>query len=119
MDRFTQRSQRALELSLESAARMGHNYIGTEHILLGLLREEEGAAAKALKKYGVTVEKILDNIAATIGIGEPCRVDPSDMTPRVKRILENSYYEASNMGASYVGTEHILCALLKEQGWTI
>lgn len=116
MDRFTQRSQRALELSLESAARMGHNYIGTEHILLGLLREEEGAAAKALKKYGVTVEKILDNIAATIGIGEPCRVDPSDMTPRVKRILENSYYEASNMGASYVGTEHILCALLKEQG---
>ena len=116
MDRFTQRSQRALELSLESAARMGHNYIGTEHLLLGLLREEGGIAAKALSENGVTVEKILDNIAATVGIGEPVRVSSADMTPRVKRILENSYYEASNSGSGYVGTEHILGALLKEQG---
>ncbi len=116
MDRFTQRSQRALELSLESAARMGHNYIGTEHILLGLLREEGGVASKLLLAKGVTVEKVLDFIAARIGMGEPCNVTPADMTPRVKKVLENSYYEAANMGASYVGTEHILSALLKEQG---
>ena len=116
MDRFTQRSQRALELSLESAARMGHNYIGTEHILLGLLREEGGVASKVLAAKGVTVEKVLDFIAARIGIGEPCRVSPEDMTPRVKKVLENSYYEAANTGSNYVGTEHILAALLKEQG---
>ncbi len=116
MDRFTQRSQRALELSLESAARLGHNYIGTEHLLLGLLREEEGVASKALAQRGVTIQKVLDYIAAHIGLGEPCQTLATDMTPRVKRVLENSGYEAANSGSGYIGTEHILAALLKEQG---
>ncbi len=109
MDRFTRRSQRALSLSMESAGQMGHNYIGTEHLLLGLIREE-GSAAEILKNKGVTLQGVLDHIAATIGIGAPCSLSPADMTPRVKRVLQN----ALTLQNGYIGTEHILFALLQE-----
>lgn len=113
-DKFTERAGRALNLALESARELGHGYIGSEHILLGLLREEEGIAAKALNNKGITVQKVVGVIMEIIGSGAPSSVTPSDMTPRTKKILELSFFEARNLGHNYVGTEHILLAILKE-----
>lgn len=113
-DKFTERAGRALNLALESARELGHGYIGSEHILLGLLREEVGIAAKALQKKGVTLQKVVSSIMEIIGSGVPSIVTPQDMTPRSKKILEISFFEARNLGHNYVGTEHILLAILKE-----
>ena len=115
-DRFTQRAGKALNLALQSAAELGHSYIGTEHLLLGLLRAQDGVAAQVLRGKDITVEKAVRVVADNIGVGSPSAVTPQDMTPRVKKILETSYYEARNLQNNYVGTEHILLALLREQG---
>ncbi len=113
-NRFTERAQTALNLAEEGAMDLGHNYIGTEHILLGLTQEGEGVAARALSEVGVTPEKIIDKISAFVGVGEPTDIPPEGMTPRTKRILELSYNEAARLGHSYIGTEHILTAILRE-----
>ncbi len=113
-NRFTERAQTALNLAEEGAMDLGHNYIGTEHILLGLTQEGEGVASRALSEVGVTAEKIIEKISAFVGTGEPTDIPPEGMTPRTKRILELSYNEAAQFGHSYIGTEHILIALLRE-----
>ena len=96
-DRFTQRAGKALNLALQSAAELGHSYIGTEHLLLGLLRAQDGVAAQVLRGKDITVEKAVRAVADNIGVGSPSAVTPQDMTPRVKKILETSYYEARNL----------------------
>ncbi|NLL70396.1 MAG: ATP-dependent Clp protease ATP-binding subunit [Epulopiscium sp.] len=114
MGRFTQRAQQAIALSQQAAAELGHGYVGTEHLLLGLLREGQGVAARALQNQGVTEEKILGKLQQIIGGGNGQYVEPQDFTPRSKRVIEMSFQQAMQLGTNYIGTEHILLALLRE-----
>ncbi|CAG7656800.1 ATP-dependent protease ATP-binding subunit ClpC [Paenibacillus allorhizosphaerae] len=111
--RFTERAQKVLSLAQEEAVRLGHNNIGTEHILLGLIREGEGIAAKALIALGLGLEKIQDEVESLIGRGQE---QPSNIayTPRAKKVIELSMDEARKLGHTYVGTEHILLGLIRE-----
>ncbi|MBU5438683.1 ATP-dependent Clp protease ATP-binding subunit [Tissierella sp. MSJ-40] len=111
--RFTERAQKAILLAQEEAKRLKHNYVGTEHLLLGLLAEGEGAAAIALKELGVNIENARLQVTKAIGQGE-YEADILGFTPRTKRIFELSFLEARNLGHNYVGTEHILLGLLAE-----
>ncbi|MCI8331850.1 MAG: ATP-dependent Clp protease ATP-binding subunit [Clostridiales bacterium] len=113
-NRFTELAQKALNGAMTAAGELGHNYIGSEHILLGLLAEEEGMAAKVLSDHGVTFDKVRDIVINIAGHGSPVSIRPTDMTPRTKKIIEASSYEALRSGQSYIGTEHILLALLAE-----
>lgn len=113
-DRFTEKAAEALNLAMKSAGDMGHNYIGSEHILLGLLKEGSGVAAKVLEKAGVGADQIETIIEQLVGRGEPFEVSAQDLTPRGKRVIELAYLEARNMGHNYVGTEHLLMGLLRE-----
>jgi ATP-dependent Clp protease ATP-binding subunit ClpC len=111
--RFTERAQKVLALAQEEAVRLGHNNIGTEHILLGLIREGEGIAAKALIALGLGLEKIQDEVESLIGRGQE---QPTNIayTPRAKKVIELSMDEARKLGHTYVGTEHILLGLIRE-----
>lgn len=111
--RFTERAQKVLALAQEEAIRLGHNNIGTEHILLGLIKEGEGIAAKALISLGLGLEKIQDEVESLIGRGQE---QPSNIayTPRAKKVIELSMDEARKLGHTYVGTEHILLGLIRE-----
>ena len=111
--RFTERAQKVLALSQEEAIRLGHNNIGTEHILLGLIREGEGIAAKALKSLGLKSEKIQEEVEAMIGVGSK-KTQQIHYTPRAKKVIELSMDEARKLGHTYVGTEHILLGLIRE-----
>ncbi|MGE9212343.1 MULTISPECIES: ATP-dependent Clp protease ATP-binding subunit [Exiguobacterium] len=111
--RFTERAQRVLALAQEEAVRLGHHNIGTEHILLGLVREGEGIAAKALFALGLTSEKIQQEVEALIGRGSE-NGSTIHYTPRAKKVIELSMDEARKLGHSYVGTEHILLGVIRE-----
>ncbi len=111
--RFTERAQKVLALSQEEAVRLGHNNIGTEHILLGLVSEGEGIAAKALQAIGLGVDKIRDEVESLIGKGSEVS-QTIHYTPRAKKVIELSMDEARKLGHSYVGTEHILLGLIRE-----
>ncbi|GGE56751.1 negative regulator of genetic competence ClpC/MecB [Pullulanibacillus camelliae] len=111
--RFTERAQKVLALAQEEAMRLGHNNVGTEHILLGLVREGEGIAAKALKALNLNPEKIQKEVESLIGKGSDTQ-QPPHYTPRAKRVIELSMDEARKIGHSYVGTEHILLGLIRE-----
>ena len=113
-NRFTERAQQALTKAQEAAGSFGHSYIGSEHLLLGLLREGGGPAAKALTACGVTEDALVEQIEQLSGCGTPDAAAPQGMTPRTKRIIELSIQSAAQMGASYVGTEHLLLGLLRE-----
>ncbi|MBM7684282.1 ATP-dependent Clp protease ATP-binding subunit [Defluviitalea raffinosedens] len=114
MGKFTKRAQEALQSSQQAAAELGHGYVGTEHLLLGLIRGGDSVAARALKNQGVTEGEIIDKLRAIIGTGEAMISEPQDFTPRAKRVIENSLREALKMGTGYIGTEHLLLALLRE-----
>jgi len=111
--RFTERAQRVITLSQQIAQQLGHSYVGTEHLLLGLVREEEGIAAKALKNLGVEVEDIQQIIVQSIGVGNK-PVELLGYTPRTKKVFELSVAEARNLNHNYVGTEHLLLGLISE-----
>ncbi|RSK25519.1 ATP-dependent Clp protease ATP-binding subunit [Bacillus sp. HMF5848] len=111
--RFTERAQKVLALAQEEAVRLGHNNIGTEHILLGLTREGEGIAAKALAALGLGIDKIQEEVEALIGRGHE-KTQTIHYTPRAKKVIELSMDEARKLGHSYVGTEHILLGLIRE-----
>ncbi|MCL7749117.1 ATP-dependent protease ATP-binding subunit ClpC [Halalkalibacter alkaliphilus] len=111
--RFTERAQKVLALAQEEAVRLGHNNIGTEHILLGLIREGEGIAAKALQALGLGSEKIQKEVESLIGKGQEGS-KTIHYTPRAKKVIELSMDEARKLGHSYVGTEHILLGLIRE-----
>lgn len=113
-NRFTERAQQALTKAQEAAASFGHSYIGSEHLLLGLLREQGGPAAKALAACGVTDDALVKQIEELSGRGTPDSAAPQGMTPRTKRIIELSIQSAARMGTNYVGTEHLLLGLLNE-----
>ncbi|MED3750618.1 ATP-dependent protease ATP-binding subunit ClpC [Geobacillus stearothermophilus] len=111
--RFTERAQKVLALAQEEAIRLGHNNIGTEHILLGLIREGEGIAAKALMALGLDPDKIQKEVESLIGRGNEVS-HTLHYTPRAKKVIELSMDEARKLGHSYVGTEHILLGLIRE-----
>ena len=111
--RFTERAQKAILLAQEEAKNLRHNYVGTEHILLGLLAEGEGVAAVALNNMGVDLETVRNEVLNVVGKGS-YDADIMGFTPRTKRIFELSFLEARNLGHNYVGTEHILLGLLEE-----
>ncbi|MRH44805.1 AAA domain-containing protein [Aquibacillus halophilus] len=111
--RFTERAQKVLALSQEEAVRLGHNNIGTEHILLGLVSEGEGIAAKSLSSLGLETEKIQEEVEKLIGRGQKVS-QTIHYTPRAKKVIELSMDEARKLGHSYVGTEHILLGLIRE-----
>ncbi len=111
--RFTERSQRVLAFAQEEAVRLGHNNIGTEHILLGLVKEGEGIAAKALQSLNVNLEKVQAEVEGLIGKGDE-KPTTIAYTPRAKKVIELSMDEARKLGHTYVGTEHILLGLIRE-----
>jgi ATP-dependent Clp protease ATP-binding subunit ClpA len=112
--RFTERARRAVELTQEEARQLNHNYIGTEHVLLGLLREGEGIAARALRSFGVTHEAVRAQVEEIIGRGDTAPSGHIPFTPRAKKVLELSLREALRLGHNYIGTEHVLLGLLRE-----
>ena len=113
-NKFTNRAEQALRLAHEAAAELGHSHVGSEHMLLGLIREEGGVAARVLAEAGVTDEKIYRLIVDNIGRGESGDSTPQGLTPRAKRIIELAMAEAARLGHGYVGTEHLLMGLLRE-----
>ena len=112
--RFTQMAANAMQYAADAASELQHNYIGTEHLLVGLLREEEGIASQVLNQHGISEEKILRLVAQLIGSGNVKVADVIDYTPRSRRIIELSSREAMRFKASAIGTEHLLIALLRE-----
>ena len=115
IERFTEGARRALALAQESAKNMGHNYVGSEHLLLGLIREEEGAASRALMQLGISAQEVSRRAEELVGHGDYHFTDSFGYTPRTKKILELSLYEAKSLKNSYIGTEHILLAILRER----
>ena len=112
--KFTSRAEQALRLASELAQELGHNYIGTEHILYGLAKEGTGIASKVLEEQEITPEKILTKIEEIVGVGEASNISGIGFTPRTKRIIENAFIEARKLGSEYIGTEHILIGIMRE-----
>jgi ATP-dependent Clp protease ATP-binding subunit ClpC len=112
--RFTERAQRVMVLSQEEARRLGHNYVGTEHILLGLTAEGEGVAAKALQAMGISLDKVRTEVENVIGRGEDGTPSQMQFTPRAKRVIELAFDEARQLGHPFLGTEHLLLGLIRE-----
>ena len=112
---FTEKANAALNHSITVAEEMGHDYIGTEHLLLGLLKEDSGVAAVALKNSGVTADEIGRMVRDQVGTGAPTQLSPDDFTPRTKRIMQNAVMMSARAGSGYVGSEHLLAALLSER----
>ncbi len=113
-ERFTDRARRVVVLASEEARQLSHNYIGTEHILLGLIHEGEGLAAKALDQLGITLEAVRTQVVETIGEGQQAPTGHIPFTPRAKKVLELSLREALQLGHNYISTEHILLGLVRE-----
>lgn len=111
--KFTNRAKKAIELANEVAIELGHNYVGTEHILYGLAKEGSGVASKVLENQEVTPDSIIDKIVELIGQEEPI-TETLGFTPRTKRVIENAFIEARKLGYNYIGTEHILIGILRE-----
>lgn len=111
--KFTKKAKKVIEIANDISIELGHNYIGTEHILYGLVKEGEGIAAKVLVNKGITDEKVKVKIEEILGRGD--NIDESlGFTPRTKKVLENSYLEAKKIGYNYIGTEHLLLTIIKD-----
>src|ERR1700680_3833892 len=113
-DRFTERARKVLTLAQEEAQRFNHNYIGTEHLLLGLVREGEGVAAKVLSNLGVELNKVRSAVEFIIGRGDRAVLGEIGLTPRAKKVLELAVDEARRLNHHYIGTEHLLLGLVRE-----
>ena len=113
-EKFSERARRVLSLAQEEAQRFNHNYIGTEHILLGLVRETEGVAARVLANLGVDLGKVRSAVEFIIGRGERPAQGEIGLTPRAKKVVELAVDEARRMNHTYIGTEHLLIGLLRE-----
>ena len=114
LDKFTERAKKVLVYAQDEATRFNHNYIGTEHLLLGLLREGDGIAAKVLGNLGVELNKVRSAVEFIIGRGERMVVGDINLTPRAKRVIELAVEEARRLGHNYIGTEHLLLGLVRE-----
>ena len=113
-ERFTERARQVVVLAQDEARALKHNYIGTEHILLGLLREEEGLAARVLESLDITVEEVRAQVARIVGQGDEVTTGEIPFTPRAKKVLELANREALALGHNYIDTEHILLGLVRE-----
>jgi ATP-dependent Clp protease ATP-binding subunit ClpC len=113
-ERFTDRSRRVVVLAQEEARLLGHNHIGTEHLLLGLIAEEESVAARTLRALGVTLDAARDQVRQVIGPGHQDPASHIPFTPRAKKVLELSLREALSLKSGYIGTEHLLLGLITE-----
>lgn len=112
--KFTLSSEKVLQIAEEVARNLGHNYMGTEHILFGLAKEENGVASRVLKKQNVTADMIFEKIEELIGNNSANHITVLGFTPRTKRMIENSYTEAKKSGSNYIGTEHFMIGMMKE-----
>ncbi len=112
---FTQKANNALNMAVDAAQDMGHTYVGTEHILLGLVSEDSGVAAAVLQQNGLSAEDLKDLIERTIGTGSRTVITPDDFTPRTKRVMQTAMVLSARLGHGYVGTEHLLMALISER----
>src|SRR5947199_7599445 len=112
--RFTDRARQVVVLAQTEAKRLDHNYIGTEHILLGLIREGEGVAAKAMESLGISLDAVRQQVEEIIGQGQQAPSGHIPFTPRAKKVLELSLREALQLGHNYIGTEHILLGLIRQ-----
>ena len=112
--KFTNKAKIAIEIANDISIQLGHNYIGTEHILYGLVKEGEGIAAKVLNNKGISEENVKEKIEELLGIGKEIK-ETLGFTPRTKRVLENAFLEAKRIGYNYIGTEHLLLAIMKEE----
>jgi ATP-dependent Clp protease ATP-binding subunit ClpC len=113
-ERFTDRARRVVVLAQEEARMLNHNYIGTEHLLLGLVREGDGFAARALVSLDISLEAVRQQVEEIIGRGQAAPTGHIPFTPRAKKVLELSLREALQLGHNYIGTEHILLGLIRE-----
>ena len=113
-ERFTDRARRVVVLAQEEARSLDHNWIGTEHILLGLIREGEGVAAKALESLGISLDAVRQQVEEIIGRGQQPPSGHIPFTPRTKKVLELALRESQQLGHNYIGTEHILLGLIRE-----
>jgi len=113
-NRFTQKAQHALTQALATAQEMGHTYVGTEHILMGLLLTDDSIACRILNERGVNTESTRELIASSVGTGTPSTVSAADMTPMTKKVIEESSFASSRMSHNYIGTEHLLLAIISE-----
>ena len=115
-ERFTDRARRIVVLAQEEARMLNHDYIGTEHLLLGLIHEGEGVAAKALVSLGISLEAVRQQVEETVGHGQPQQSKSGHIpfTPRAKKVLELSLRESQRLNHNYIGTEHILLGLIRE-----
>jgi ATP-dependent Clp protease ATP-binding subunit ClpC len=113
-ERFTERARQVVVLAQDEARTLGHSYIGTEHVLLGLLREEEGLAARALDALDITVLEVRAQVARTLGQGDDVTTGQIPFTPRAQEVLKLALHEALSLGHNYIGTEHILLGLVRQ-----
>src|SRR5438046_3276604 len=113
-ERFTERARQVVVLAQDEARALKHNYIGTEHLLLGLLREEEGLAARVLESLDITVEEVRAQVARIVGQGDEVTTGQIPFTPRAKKVLDLALREALSLGHDYIETEHILLGLVRE-----
>src|SRR5439155_15813070 len=113
-DKFTERARRVLTLAQEEAQRFNHNYIGTEHLLLGLVREGDGVAARVLNNLGVQLPKVRSSVEFIIGRGESMIMGEIGLTPRAKKVIELAVDEAPRLNHHYIGTEHLLLGVIRE-----
>jgi ATP-dependent Clp protease ATP-binding subunit ClpC len=113
-ERFTERARHVVVLAQDEARKLKHTYIGTEHLLLGLLREEEGLAARVLGALGVTLEGAREQVASIVGFGDEASAGQIPFTPRGKKVLELSLREGLSLGHNFIGTEHILLGIVRE-----
>ncbi len=112
--KFTKKAENVIEYANEIACKLGHNYVGTEHILYGLSKEKEGVANKVLENQNITEDAILEKVEELVGANIPLEVTAVALTPRSKRVIENSFLEARKLNSEFIGTEHLLLALMKE-----
>jgi ATP-dependent Clp protease ATP-binding subunit ClpC len=115
-ERFSERARQVVVLAQDEARSLKHNYIGTEHLLLGLFREEEGIAARALESLQITLEEVRAQVARIVGEGDESAGGQIPFTPRAKKVLELSMREALSLGHNFIGTEHILLGVARENG---
>jgi ATP-dependent Clp protease ATP-binding subunit ClpC len=113
-ERFTERARQVVVLAQDEARQLKHNYIGTEHLLLGLLREEQGIAARVLESLGVTLEEVRGQVGRIVGMGDEVESGQIPFTPRAKKVLELSLREAVSLNHNFIGTEHVLLGVARE-----
>ena len=112
--KFTKKAEKVIQIAEKTAIQLGHNYVGTEHILYGLAKEGEGIASKVLENQNITADRILEKIEELVGVGEENNTGTMGLTPRTKKVIENAFREARRLNSEYIGTEHLLIGIMRE-----